>query len=146
MAFYAQYTNAAGPGAWATGLVAVSCFAVAIIALFRGEKEITKSDWATFIGALMIMPVWYFTKNPLIAIILIMLIDLCGYYPTFRKSYYKPHEESIIVYIMGVLQVSISICAMENYYLVNILYPIFIMFINTSFVCLVICRRKAQKD
>lgn len=143
IAFYAQYSNGAGSGAWATGVVGASCFAVAVIALFRGEKDIRKSDWLTFIAALLIIPVWYFTNNPLFAIILVMFIDGCGYYPTFRKSYHKPYEESILLYSLGVLQVFLSLCAMANYYLVNILYPIFIMCLNSVFVCMVVWRRKA---
>jgi hypothetical protein len=141
VAFYAQYINKAGPGAWATGFVAVICIAVAIIAMFRGEKDIKKSDWISFICALTIIPVWYLTEDPLPALVIAMLIDMFGYYPTFRKSYYKPYEETIVAYVTGILQVSLSLSAMEHYSLVNITYPVFVMFINTSFVLMVVYRR-----
>lgn len=142
IAFSVQYTNGAGAGAWATGLVGLSCFAVAITALFRGEKDIHKSDWVAFAAALMIIPVWYLTSDPLIAIFLVIIIDAFGYYPTFRKTYYKPYEEAVTVYILGVLQVTCSLCAMKHYKLVNILYPMFIACINTSFVFMLFYRRK----
>lgn len=143
VAFYAQYTNKAGPGAWATGFVAVACFVIAAIAVFRGEKNITKSDWITFIGAFLIVPIWYITKNPLPAVILAMLIDIFGYYPTFRKSYYKPYEETLVAYVAGILQAAFALLAMKEYMLINILYPVFVTLINTSFVMLVVYRRNA---
>lgn len=142
IAFYAQYSNGAGPGAWATGLVACSCITVAVIALFIGEKDIRKSDWVTFVCALAVIPVWWLTHDPLLAVIMVIFIDMFGYYPTFRKSYYKPYEETTVAYTLGVLQVIISLLAMENYHLVNIVYPIFIMFANSAFVTMVLYRRR----
>lgn len=142
IAFYAQYSNGAGPGAWATGCVALLCFAVAATAVFIGEKDIKFIDLVMFICALSIIPVWYFTKEPLPAIIMIVFIDaLGGYYPTFRKSYHKPHEELLLLYLISMLQVILSLFAMEHYYLVNIIYPIFILFSNAAFIIMVMWLR-----
>lgn len=142
IAFYAQYTNEAGPGAWATCLVAALCFMVAILAFFIGEKDIRRSDCLMFAGALCILPVWYFTRNPLTAVIMVAVIDaMGGYYPTFRKSYHKPYEEMLFLYVTGLIQVLLSLLAMEHYYLVNILYPLFIIGGNTAFIAMVVWRR-----
>ncbi|HEU5047743.1 MAG TPA: hypothetical protein VFT64_07860 [Rickettsiales bacterium] len=142
IAFYAQYTNEAGAGAWATCLVAAFCFLVALLAFFIGEKDIRRSDCIMFVGALCILPVWYATKNPLTAVIMVAVIDAFGgYYPTFRKSYYKPHQEMLQLYIIGLIQVILSLFAMEHYYLVNIFYPLFIICGNTAFIAMVVWRR-----
>ncbi len=140
--FYAQYSNKAGHGAWATGLIAASCFTVAIMALFWGEKDIKRSDYYTFIAALLIIPLWYFTANPLLAVIMTVVIDVLGaYYPTFRKSYYKPYEETLFLYTIGIFQATLSLMAMDHYYLVNIIYPTVTLCANSSFACMVASRR-----
>ena len=145
IAFVAQYSHHAGAGAWATGFVAVYCFIVGLLALFIGEKHITKSDWLTFLSALLIIPIWYFTQNALTAILLIIVIDaLGGYYPTFRKSYSKPDQEALALYVISTFQVMLSLGAMQNYLWVNILYPAFIMIANAIFVIMVLWRRKVM--
>src|SRR4051812_25390728 len=50
--FAAQYAEGAGPGAWNMGIAAFITFCIAGCAYFKGEKEITRSDWAAFIFAL----------------------------------------------------------------------------------------------
>ncbi|MEI7670442.1 MAG: hypothetical protein WCJ33_10210 [Pseudomonadota bacterium] len=143
IAFFAQYKNHAGAGAWATCSISFFCFLVAFIALWKGEKEIKLSDIITFTSALMIIPIWYYTNNDLNAVILIIFIDMLGgYYPTFRKSYKKPNEENLTTYFIGILQIMLSLIAIENYILVNILYPVFVMIANLAFVIMVLWRRK----
>ncbi len=46
--FAAQIIKGAGPGAWALGFSAIVCFIIAVLALYWGEKHITKSDWLAF--------------------------------------------------------------------------------------------------
>lgn len=53
IAFVAQVVEGGGAGAWVTGFTAAICFIVAALALFKGEKNITKSDWFCFVGALL---------------------------------------------------------------------------------------------
>ena len=141
IAFFAQYSKGAGPGAWATAFTAFACFSVTAWALFQGEKDITRSDRITFIGALMTVPVWYFTQNPLCAVMLIILIDALGYWPTFRKSYFRPREEMISTYVLGTVKFIFSLLAMENYSLVTALYPAFMIAGNTVFIAMVVWRR-----
>lgn len=143
IAFAAQYANGAGAGAWATCFVALYCFTVAVLAVFMGEKDIKKSDYITFSLALMILPLWYLMHDALTAVIMIILIDaLGGYYPTFRKSWHKPGEETLTLYIISIFQLLLSLLAMQNYALVNILYPVFIILANSAFAAMVWLRRK----
>jgi hypothetical protein len=145
--FFAQYSKGAGPGAWATGFVACGCFIVALLAIKEGEKNITKGDTMMFIAALMAIPAWYFTKEPLTAVILITIIDaIGGYYPTLRKSYYNPLEEMMTTYVLGIIQIIISLCALENYSLTTMLYPVFVAFANGGLIVLVLWRRSVIKN
>ncbi len=142
IAFFAQLAGGAGPGAWVNGMTAFICFAIAVTALFRGEKNISRSDWITFITALASIPLWLITNNPLYAIILVTIIDALGFYPTFRKSWSKPQEESALTYALSGTKYLISLFAIEQYTTTTVLYSASLVMMNWLFVAMVIWRKK----
>ena len=141
IAFFGQLHNNAGAGAWATGFTAVSCIIIAFIAIFRGEKNITKSDWFSFIGALSAVPLWLITQTPFYSIILITLIDISAYYPTIRKSYIKPHEEISSTFILNGLKYLIALFALNHYSVITALYPFSTMLAEFGVAFMLIWRR-----
>jgi len=145
IAFCAQTIKGAGPGAWGAGAASVSCFSVGILAFFKGEKNITLGDKIALTGALLALPCWYVTRDPLTAVILISLIDVVGYYPTFRKSYQKPCEELIYIYALGTIINVVTILAMENFALVTWLYPATVAIANAALALMLIIRRRMIK-
>lgn len=142
IAFFAQISDGAGAGAWVIGVSGFCCLAISIYALFKGEKNITRSDWLAFISALTAIPIWYVTKNPLYAVILVSLIDLAAFFPTFRKSWSKPLEESLLTYTICAVTYAMSIVALENFSFTTVLYPATLIVANTSFVTMLLIRRK----
>jgi hypothetical protein len=142
--FIGTYIRGAGAGSWSSGFTALICFAIAVLSFSRGEKNITKSDWVAFIFALAIIPVWYLTKDPLGAVILALLINYLGCYPTARKSYKAPHSENIFTWIVGALRYLISIFAVEQYSIVTVVYTLGMFFANSVIIALLVWRRRAQ--
>lgn len=138
----AQYSRNAGPGDWATGVSAVASFSIAAMALAWGEKNITRSDWLAFVGGLAAMPLWYFTRNPLAAVILVSIIDTSAYFPTFRKSFRKPREEPALSYFAGSAKYIIALMAMRSYSLATVLYPFCIVLMNIAMILLLLLRRR----
>ena len=114
--FFAQFSKHAGPGAWVTGFSAIVCFVSSQgLALFRGEKNITKGDWLAFAGALLTIPIWYATEDPLWVVILATLIDVLAYYPTFRKSWIRPKErENFFSFSMDVCKWLAALTALTD--------------------------------
>jgi hypothetical protein len=58
IAFFAQLSDMAGAGSWATGLSAAFCLGIGVLALFRGEKHITRGDWIAFLATFLAIPLW----------------------------------------------------------------------------------------
>ena len=141
IAFFAQVTENAGPGAWVTGLTAFICLLIAILALSKGEREITKSDWLCFVSALIGIIVWIKTDNPFFAVILVTLVDAVAYIPTFRKSYYRPQEETLIEYELATLKFFIALFALQSLSVSTWLYPVSLVLTNGAFVVMNIVRR-----
>lgn len=142
VAFLGQVSDGAGPGAWVTGFTAFVSFFIFITALKTGEKDITKTDWLSLVGAGVAMLLWWATSDPLIAVVLITLIDALGFYPTFRKSYSKPHQETAITFAISSLKFIIAIIALDNLTPVTWLYPASLVLMNGVFVIMLIIRRK----
>jgi hypothetical protein len=145
IAFFAQMSEGAGAGALVTGTSAFFCSVIALAALFKGEKNITRFDWLAFSGALIGLVLWRLTSSPLSAVILITITDLLVFAPTFRKSYYKPGEETAISYIIASIRLAMSLLAMSAFNLTTALYPASLVLSNTIFVIMLYVRRKQLK-
>ncbi|MDD5585896.1 MAG: hypothetical protein PHY92_02935 [Alphaproteobacteria bacterium] len=143
IAFFAQNSDNAGPGAWTTGFGAVVYFVIAGLALFRGERDIKRSDWLAFTGALAAIPLWYLTGDPLSAVVLIAIIETLAFFPTIRKSYAKPHEETLFMYTMEILRFVPAIFALEHYSAVTLINPLYTIVLNGAFIVMALWRRAA---
>lgn len=142
IAFVGQVSEGAGPGAWVTGFTACVSFFIFITALKTGEKDIAKSDWLSLAGAGIAMLLWWATSDPLIAVVLITLIDALGFYPTFRKSYHKPYQETAVTFAISGLKFVVAIIALENLTPTTWLYPASLVLMNGIFVIMLLIRRK----
>ncbi len=140
--FIAQISDHAGAGAWVTGFSALVCFFIAGLSVFKGTFTPTRSDWIAFTGALMAIPIWMMTDNPLYAVILITIIDVLAFYPTFRKAYILPHEELLFTYLLSVVKFILGVMALENISVITALYPVSLIVMNGAFILMVLSRRK----
>lgn len=148
IAFAGQLVDKAGAGAWVTGATAILCMSVFVLAVFRGEKDITLSDKLSLAGAGLALLVWYLTEDPLGTVVIIIVIDMFAFFPTYRKSFMKPNEETATIYFLDTLKFAISLFALERYTLVTYLYPAFIVALDGSFVAFLLVRRRqlGKKD
>jgi chromate transport protein ChrA len=144
IAFAIQVASGAGPGAWATGLTAFCTTIIAIVSLRHGEKNITRSDWATFIAGLLAIPLWILTKDPTASAILVTVIDCFGFYPTFRKSWHKPQEEFVITHFLSLIKHALSIFALTIVNIPTAFYPIALLIMNILLVAMIVWRRSRQ--
>lgn len=142
IAFFAQLDDNGGAGAWVTGFTALACLTFFIFALKRGVKEIVLLDWLSLAGAMFALILWVLTSDPLLSVILITIIDALGFIPTFRKSFYKPNEETALTYSLSALKFAIAIVALGNVTIVTTLYPASLVIMNGLFVAMVLMRRK----
>ena len=85
--FIFSFSNGGDGGAFTFGLQSILCLAVVIWAIFRGEKNITKSDWLVLGAIILTFIIYLLTRNSGLSVVLVASIDFMGFIPTFRKSY-----------------------------------------------------------
>src|SRR5947199_9165168 len=101
IAFVGQIVGKAGAGAWVTGMTALVCLIIAGLAVRDGQRDIARLDWIALGGAVIALICWFLTRGPLLSVILITIIDNLGFVPTLRKSYFRPHEQTLSTYSMS---------------------------------------------
>ena len=138
----AQYRLGAGPSVIVLACVSVFCFLIAIIAFFRGEKNITRSDWVAFIGALLAIPVWEAARNPLGELVLLMAIDVFCYYPTLRKSRLDPWSEGVGSLFWSGLRYFLAMLAARDLRWSEMIYPFWLMAADWAFMLYIVWLRR----
>jgi len=140
--FMAQMTEGSGAGSWACGFGSFGCYVIFIIALFKGERNIQRNDWIILGVALSAIPLWVMTKTPVWSVVLVCIIDTLGYFPTLRKSWAKPYEESAGAYILLSLCHLFALLAIEHYTISTWLYPAVLVLSNSFTATFLVLRRR----
>lgn len=137
-----QWGLQGGPSIWVMAFGAAVCWFVTILALFMGEKNITRSDWFAFVGALLAIPVWMITKNPFMAVIVIVSIDCLTYFPTIRKSWMDPWGEPPVSYFWAGLRYFFALFAVTDPNIQNLAYLLMLMVTDWGFAVFLVLRRR----
>ncbi|MES2662468.1 MAG: hypothetical protein V4629_04100 [Pseudomonadota bacterium] len=145
--FFAQLKANGGAGAWVGGISGVITLVIACLAYIkRSDNSISKTDWIFLISALLSLPVWYITSDPLWSVIILTAIDLLGFGPTFRKSYHDPYSESLVFYGWFVFRNILILFALESYSLTTVLFPAAVGLACGIFILMLIWRRQIIKN
>jgi hypothetical protein len=142
--FFAQLAAAGGIGAWPTGVSGLITIYVAWLALvLRSDFTNTKADWCFLVAALLSLPAWFFTADPLWSVVILTLVDALGFGPTLRKAWQKPQEESLLFYFLFAVRSALSMLALESRTLTTLLFPA-AMVVACVLVCGMLWWRRRQ--
>ncbi|HDZ23245.1 MAG TPA: hypothetical protein ENH70_01750 [Desulfobacteraceae bacterium] len=141
IAFAGQVVSSGGPGSWITGLMCIISASVFFLALIKGERNITRFDLCCLVFSLSAIFVWILTDVPLWSIVLVTIIDAVAFAPTFRKSYSRPDQETVVTYIGNIAKWTLSLLALDSRSLTTSLYPLSLVVSNSAFAVLIFVRR-----
>ena len=142
----AQFSAGAGAGAWATGATAITTAVIAGFALRNGGYRITRFDTVSLVAALIAIPVWILTDNPLLAVIILTSIEVLGFLPTYRKAWLHPGDESQLAFILTIIKYVLALGAMEVYSLTTTLFPVALIVLSTLLIVEIQWRRTSRKQ
>ena len=141
-----QVAGGAGVGAYITFAVSAVCIFIFFLCLKYGEKSITTSDIVFLILALLSLFLWLVVNQPILSVVLVVLTDLLGFGPTIRKSWNKPHSETLFTWWVAAFRHGLGIIALEKFNLLTLLYPAAWTAANLIFCIILIIRRKQVKQ
>ncbi len=152
--FAAQWVDDGGAGSWSTAVGGSMTFVIIALAVYRSHRDaalhqdqkadlsITRADWAVLFTCLSALPLWFFTDNPLFAVCLLTMIDMLAYIPTFRKSWHKPYEEQLFMFVVMTIRNIIAASSLEHYSMTTLMFPVVTACANIALISFIMVRRK----
>jgi len=139
----AQLKDNWGAGAWPIGVSGSIAIFIALLAYMkRADIIITKTDWLFFVSAISSLPFWYFTSDPLWAVVILTTVDVLGFGPTVRKGYLFPQSESLLVFALFTARNLIVIMALEKYSITTVLFPAVVAAVCVLLMVVLVYRRR----
>ncbi|RQR22276.1 hypothetical protein DIE23_37135 [Burkholderia sp. Bp9143] len=138
-----QFVAGAGPSAWCTAAIAVTCCLTFVASIFRGERGWTRIDWVFLCAALSAIPLWMATDDPTMSICLVTLIELAGLGPTVRKTLRDPWSESLTYFALCVLKYALALLALRAWTVAVAFYPAVNILASIGICSLMMVRRQA---
>ena len=145
-AVFGIWYGGGGIGALEFTIGTVLTFIVFLFSLKRGSKNITISDTVILVSALLAIFVWWQLKNPFLSILMICVIDVLGYIPSFRKSYQEPWSETVLTWISFVVGNIFALLALQQYNFLTTGYIISISLANIILTVVCLIRRQVVKN
>lgn len=144
--FLAQLEGNGGVGAWPIGVSGIITIFIAFLAYVkRADITITRTDGLFFVSAMSSLPFWYFTSDPLWAVVILTTVDVLGFGPTIRKAYSFPHSESVLFFALFAIRNLIVIMALEHYSLTTVLFPAVIAAACMLLMTMIAYRKRALR-
>lgn len=117
---------------------------IALLSLRYGTTGITKLDLFCLLGAVAAGLLWWITASPFLPHVLILVIDFCGWLPTFRKVLNKPRSEDLFAWLVWTIAASFSLLDPAHWTFNDLLYPVYIV-ITDGLLALFLLRIRVGK-
>jgi hypothetical protein len=138
----AMIRGGASFGALSLAAGSLFCISIFLFSFKYGTKNITKFDTLCLIGAIITMFVWLWQRNPLLSVILVTIIDITAFLPTYRKGYADPRSETVSTYFLSAISNIFALLAVAHYSISTTLYLSGLLVTNSLLVLVLISRRK----
>ncbi len=126
---------------WLAGVSTLQAILIFYLSIKHGMGGWSRSDIVCLLIALAGIVAWQTTKNPLFGLYFSILADFVGMIPALMKTYRLPHTENILFYILDSVAGLLSLFAVNRFVLQQIMYPVYILFINGIMAFIIVRRR-----
>ncbi len=118
-------------------------FTIFVITTYKyGMKGVNKKDIMCLIICLCAICIWIIFDTPLLGVIIVTIVDVYGYDPTYRKSYKHPWDESLLGWGLAIPNVFFTTLAMNQYNWLTLTYPVAIILASAALIILCLVRRQ----
>jgi len=141
----ALFSQFAKGGEWSLLLTlgdAIVIIFVYILSFKYGVGGYEKKDILTLIGACISLFLWYLTKEPAVALFIIIFIDLLGANLTIIKIWKNPETENWVGWAMCGLGGFLGTLAVGELNFILIVFPLYICIINFTMAIIILYRRR----
>ena len=137
-----------GGGRWGALELSVGTLLVGfifVLSLKFGTKNIRKVDALSLIVVLAAFILWWVFKKAEWAVVLVTIIDIAGYIPTIRKTYYEPWTETLVTWVAFTIGNLFAIAALQKFNLLTLIFIVSTTVANAFIAFLIWYRRFLHK-
>lgn len=142
IAFGLQIQEKSGPASFVTLSAAIISSVIVYFAFKNPDKDITATDYICLFLSLISLVAWLIVKQPVLSMIFVLLTEVISFIPTIRKSWNKPHTETLSSYSINFFRFIVALFALSKYTFVAIGYPLTWLILNGGFALMLFYRRK----
>jgi len=125
-----------------TGIYAVSSIMIGLLSFKYGFGKFHKRHIYSIIIAALGLVLWQTTNRPLLAILMVIVVDLAGFWLTIIKTWFAPHSETLVTWQLGLVSNAVSMLAISKWNVDVYIYPLYVVIVEALFVWMIIYRRK----
>ena len=123
---------------------------IAVLTLFAlsvqyGVGGFAKKEIAALLMAGIGLILWYFTKEPLVALLIVIGIDAIGMSLTILKTYAHPHTETFSTWLLFSIADLFAAAAVGHWTFSLLIYPLYLCVADAG-VCVAILHRRDKVD
>lgn len=142
IAFSAQVAAGSTWSLFMTGAQTVAVGFIAFLSLNHGYGKFKKKDIVSLIIALFGVLLWKFTEQPVAALLLVILVDMLGYYLLIIKTWEAPQTETLIAWVLASIAGFCGVLSVWSLNIPRLIYPIYILIGDVLIVSVIVYRRK----
>lgn len=116
-----------------------------VLSLKYGVGGFAKKDIAALLLSGLGLILWYFTKEPLVALLIVICVDVIGMSLTILKTYAHPHTETFSTWLLSSIAGLFAAAAVGHWTFSLLIYPLYICVANAG-VCVTILLRRDKVD
>lgn len=133
IAFFSQWAKGATFSNILTIGDTMAILVVFFLSIKHGVGGITKKrDKFALIGAGISLVLWYLTKEPAVALLIIIFIDFLGGSLTILKAYEDPESETMVAWFIAGFAGLLGTLSVGEMNFILLAFPFYIFLINTT--------------
>lgn len=145
IAFFSQLAKGATDSLWMPGVQTFGVFIIFLFSIKYGVGGLAKKDILSLIFAFFGLITWFLTKEPALALFIIIAVDATGTILTATKAYEDPGSETISTWILASLSGLFSAFSVGSLNLTLLAYPLYICLANLSIIAAMLLGTKKKK-
>jgi hypothetical protein len=117
---------------------------VAMLSIWRGYGRFHRRDLIALLVACLGAGLWWLLKSPLAALIIVVLVDVNGFWLTISKTWKAPQTETLSSWALSALSGLLGMLAVGSLNFTQFLYPLYITLGNLLLVTIIVWRRRTM--
>jgi len=140
IAFCTQFAKGATWSLFLPGADTLATLSIFVLSIWYGTGGLNKRDIGGLVLAGLGLVLWYFTRQPLTALLIAIAVDAVGTILTVIKTWEDPHSETFSSWLLAALGGLFAVFAVGKVSLALLVYPIYIFMANGSVNAVILLR------